>query len=262
MPRLDVLLARNSGHSRKQVKRLLRAGRVCDGAGERLDDGGLNLPPSGLPTVVHVDDEPVTLHHRVSVLLNKPLGVVTAQRDARHETAYACLEGAPLFPELRGVGRLDKDTSGLLLWTTDGTLLHKLTHPRYAVPRTYHAGLLRPFVAAGDDLVLDDGHRPVIEALERLPESAMHPALRRSPTATEFAAITIRTGRFHEVRRIFAALGSEVVDLCRVEFGGVCLPEALPAGRWTEVDLHARFHGLSPRVPPADSPSEPSGTPP
>ncbi|MBL4687013.1 MAG: rRNA pseudouridine synthase [Nannocystaceae bacterium] len=251
MPRLDVLLARNTGLSRKQVKRLLRAGRLRDAAGQRLDDAALALPPTALPRDVLLDDAPVKLHHRFSLALNKPLGVVTAQRDARHETAYACLHDAPLYRELRGVGRLDKDTSGLLLWTTDGTLLHKLTHPRYGLPRTYHAGLARPFIAPPPDFELDDGHRPVLTTLTRESADAMHPALRRSPNATHFASITIRTGRFHEVRRIFAALQSEVVDLCRVAYGGITLPTDQAAGEWRALDLHAQFRGLSPRVAPA-----------
>ena len=246
MPRLDVLLARNLDLSRRRVKALLRSGRVADATGKRLDDGAKALTPTQLPIDVRVDDQPHTLHHRFSVLLNKPLGVVTAQADARHEVAYDCVRDAPLARELRGVGRLDKDTSGLLLWTTDGTLLHKLTHPRYGVPRTYHAGLRRPFADPTPDLALDDGHRPRIEALEALAPEQLHPALRRSPEAEVFATITIRTGRFHEVRRIFAALGSEVLDLCRVAYGGLVLPPDLDAGTWQPIDLHAHFSGLSP----------------
>ncbi|MEM7151570.1 MAG: pseudouridine synthase [Myxococcota bacterium] len=246
MPRLDALIARNLGISRRQVTRLLRAGRIETQEGQRVDDGREPCRPSDGPRQVVVDGEPHTLHHRVSRLLHKPLGVVTAHRDARHPTAYALMEDAPLFKELRAVGRLDLDTSGLLLWTTDGTLLHRLTHPRYAVPREYHVGLARDFAEPGPDLELDDGHRPTIGTLLRTDPSTMHPALRRSEGAVVHATITLTSGRFHEVRRIFAALGSEVLDLCRVRYGDVLLPETLPAGRHEAIDLHARFHGLSP----------------
>ena len=247
MPRLDVLLSRNLGVSRRRIKAMLRSGRVASTEGRRLDDGALALTPTQLPITVHVDGQPQVLHGRFSLVLHKPLGVITAQQDARHPTAFACLRGAPLHAELRGVGRLDKDTSGLLLWTTDGTLLHKLTHPRYGVPRTYHAGLAAPFAAPGPDLALEDGHVPVIEELTERDAEAMHPALRRSTAAIRFASITIRTGRFHEVRRIFAALGAEVIDLCRVQFGGIELPHDLGSGAWRAIDLHAHFSGLSPR---------------
>ena len=77
----------------------------------------------------------------------------------------------------------------------------------------------------------------------------MHPGLVHSDRARVYASVTITTGRFHEVRRLFAALHSEVVALCRVAFGGVELPPALEAGAWTEIDLKALFRGLSPRVP-------------
>lgn len=246
MPRLDALIARNLGLSRRQVTRLLRAGRVRDPEGQRLDDGRTPCRPCDGPVLVEVDDQTHTLYHRRSVRLHKPVGVVTAHEDRLHPTAYALLEGTPLHRELRGVGRLDLDTSGLLLWTTDGTLLHRLTHPRYAVPREYHVGVAGDFRPPPDDLRLPDGERAGIVSLSRREATTMHPALRRSPAATVHASIVLRTGRFHEVRRIFAALGAEVVDLCRVRFGTVTLPESLPAGEHDPIDLHAIFHGLSP----------------
>jgi len=249
VPRLDALIARNLGLSRRQVTRLLRAGRVRDAEGRKLDEGRQACRPSDGPRTLVVDGVEHTLRHRMGLLQHKPLGVVTAHFDARHPTAYGLLEGAPLYRELRAVGRLDLDTSGLLLWTTDGTLLHRLTHPRYAVPRVYHVGLARDFEDPGPELTLDDGHRPRISELERLPESTMHSALRRSPAARLHASITLHGGRFHEVRRIFAALGSEVLDLCRVRYGSIDLPPSLPARDHETIDLHAIFRGLSPEPP-------------
>ncbi|MCH9684325.1 MAG: 16S rRNA pseudouridine(516) synthase [Deltaproteobacteria bacterium] len=256
VPRLDALISRNLGLSRRQVARLMRAGRVCDQAGQRLDERGLPCRPSDGPQTVVIDDTTHVLYHRFELLLHKPVGVVTAHRDARHPTAYALLEGTPLHRDLRSVGRLDLDTSGLLLWTTDGTLVHRLTHPRYAVPREYHVGLARPFEDPTPQLRLDDGHAPGLVALQRCEEASMHPALRRSARAQQHASITLRTGRFHEVRRIFAALGSEVVDLCRVRYGDIVLPPALAAGEHDPIDLQARFAGLSP-VPSKAPPSPP-----
>lgn len=252
VPRLDALIARNLGLSRRQVTRLLRAGRVSNADGGRLDDGRIPCLPSDGPVTVIVDEQEHVLRHRASVLLHKPVGVVTAHRDPRHATAYELLREAPLFRELRAVGRLDLDTSGLLLWTSDGTLLHRLTHPRYAVPREYHVGLAGPFEDPTPGLRLDDGHIPTIAAWHRATEELMHPALRRSAEAREHAVITLTSGRFHEVRRIFAALGSEVVDLCRVAYGPIRLPDDLPAGEHREVDLHATFRGLSPAPPDGD----------
>ena len=170
-------------------------------------------------------------------MLNKPLGVVTALRDDRHPTAFDLLRGAPLEGELRAVGRLDLETSGLLLWTTDGQWVQRLTHPKRQIPRTYQAALARPFRSVPPELALDDGHRPTITALEVIDRHALHPSL-AVPEGTEvLATITVIGGAYHEVRRIFAALGSHVLGLCRVAFGRLALPPDLAPGTYVAVDL-------------------------
>jgi 16S rRNA pseudouridine516 synthase len=137
------------------------------------------------------------------------------------------------------VGRLDLDTSGLLLWTTEGAWLQRLTHPKRAVPRTYHAALARPFRPADPaGLTLDDGHRPTIAALAPLAPGDAHPALSAPDDTAALAAITIVGGAYHEVRRIFAALDSHVLALCRVSFGRLALPRDLPPGAWRTVAPH------------------------
>src|SRR5262249_8908257 len=152
--------------------------------------------------------------------------------DARHPTAYARLCDAPLFDELRPVGRLDLDTTGLLIWTTSGAWLQRLTHPKRKLPRSYHAALARPFGDPRTGLALKDGHQPHIVELKAIREPQAHPSLLRSPDAACFATITIVGGAYHEVRRIFAALGSHVVALSRVGYGRLTLPSDLPAGAW------------------------------
>jgi 16S rRNA pseudouridine516 synthase len=130
------------------------------------------------------------------------------------------------------VGRLDADTSGLLLWTTDGTEIQRLTHPKRAVPRTYQAALARPHQPLPPDLVLDDGHQPRVEDLSPLARADAHPSLDVPAETTALASITIVGGAYHEVRRIFAALGSHVLGLCRVRFGDVDLPRDLAPGAY------------------------------
>src|SRR5262249_39165571 len=120
MPRLDELLARNLGCSKTAAARAIQTGRVHDDAGAPLPDRRLDIAVDRLPRGVLSDEQRRALHDRGDVMLNKPLGVVTALRDERHPTAYALLRGTPLHAELRAVGRLDLDTTGLLLWTTDG----------------------------------------------------------------------------------------------------------------------------------------------
>jgi len=246
VPRLDLLIAHNLGLSRGVVTRLCRGRRVTTPEGAVLTDPGLQVAPSELPRAVCIDEQKHTLHVRYHLLQHKPVGVVTALRDDRHPTAYELLREAPLYRDLRAVGRLDLETSGLLLWTTEGTLLHKITHPRYAVPRVYQAAVSGPWRAPPDGFELEDGHRPEIVELRALAPAEVHPAL-HVPEGSALATITITGGKFHEVRRIFTALGAEVLGLCRVAYGPLVLPHDLPAGQHVGVDLHAVFSGLHPR---------------
>jgi 16S rRNA pseudouridine516 synthase len=260
LARLDELLSRNLGISRTMVARLVDAGRVTDRAGRPIRDRKAGVPLARPPEeahqeaqkearlgahdegqfgvrpseVVSVDGQPILLFEQALVLLHKPRGVVTALRDARHPTAHALLRGAPLFAELRAAGRLDLDTTGLLIWTTDGALIQRLTHPKRKVPRTYQAALASGFLPPGprQDLVLDDGHRPEITELVTLAPAEIHPGLVVPPETRALASITIVGGAYHEVRRIFAALGSHVLGLCRTSFGSYVLPHGLAAGAW------------------------------
>src|SRR6185436_8593147 len=132
-------------------------------AGAVLDDHRQEIAAG---TRVLVSGEDVELHDAYHLLLNKPAGCITALEDDRHPVAYSLLRDAPLHAELRPVGRLDLDTTGLLLWTTDGTALHRLTHPKRRVPRVYQAALARPFHAPPPNFTLEDGHRPDIQHLD------------------------------------------------------------------------------------------------
>ncbi len=235
--RFDRLIARNLGFTRSGVTRLLRQGRIANAEGTPIRDPRWTVP--GLPLEIQVDGQAVLLCDERHVLQHKPIGVVTATDHPEHPTAYALLESEPLHGELRAVGRLDLDCSGLLLWTTDGKLIQRLTHPKHAVPRTYHVELARAWAPVPDNLELEDGHRPQVVALERLDPEQAHPALVRSPEAEHLASITLTSGKYHEVKRIFAALGSHVVALCRVRHGDIELPRDLPAGEAVPIDLPA-----------------------
>jgi len=234
VPRLADLLARNLGCSRTEARRLLAAGEVTSAEGATLDDPRQDVPPG---IQVLIGEERVELREAFHALLHKPAGYITALEDDRHPVAYSLLRDAPLHSELRPVGRLDLDTTGLLLWTTDGTALHRLTHPKRRVPRVYQAALARSFREPPPDFALEDGHRPDIQHLGPLDPAALHPGLARPADATVFATITIVGGAYHEVRRIFAALGSHVLALCRVGFGRLTLPADLPPGAYVPVEI-------------------------
>ncbi len=229
--RLDVLLARNLGCSRTAVRAVIADGGVLvDGL--PVTNPRHPIAAARLPLAVTVDGAGQRLFDQVRIVMNKPLGCVTALRDARHPTAYALLRDAPLHAELRAVGRLDLDTTGLLLWTNDGAEIQRLTHPKRAVPRVYQAALAGPFAPLPPALRLDDGYEPNVLELRELSPAEVHPSLPRPPDTAVLAAITIGGGAYHEVRRIFAALGSHVVGLCRVQFGRLALPVDLAPGAY------------------------------
>jgi 16S rRNA pseudouridine516 synthase len=258
VPRLDDLLARNLGCSRTAAAHLIQEGQVRDAAGTVLLQRRAEIAADALPVTVVVqeklgkkrrqgleeeveeevkEERQVVLHDATHLMLNKPLGVVTALRDERHPTAFDLVQGAPLPAELRAVGRLDLDTSGLLLWTTDGQWVQRLTHPKRKVPRTYQAALARPFRDVPPGFTLDDGHQPTITTLQVIQADVLHPSLVVPPETTVFATITVIGGAYHEIRRIFAALGSHVLGLCRVAFGRLALPVDLAPGTYVDVDL-------------------------
>ena len=248
MPRLEQLLARNLARSRVAARRLVIERAVADRHGHVLAEPRVEIEHGSLPLAIRVQGRSVVLYDTAHVMLNKPVGCVTALRDPLHPVAGSFLTGAPLADELRALGRLDLDTSGLLLWTTDGSWLQRLTHPKRRVPRTYQAALARPFVPPDGPLVLHDGHQPQIEGLSVVDEVALHPALGRPADAQVYATITLVGGAYHEVRRIFAALGSHVLALCRVGFGELTLPTDLPAGQWQVIEIERVWPAASGRA--------------
>jgi len=207
--------------TRKDAMRLLQRGRVQDEAGSPL--GPRDVDPG---TALTVDGEPLDPRPPLVVLLHKPTGLVTSRDEPGQPTVYSALP--PRFlartPALAPVGRLDKDTSGLLLLTDEGPLLHRLTHPRHHVPRVYEVQLARP---------VDD------DALDRLRDGSL--VLRGETTPLLPAGVerlapgrlrmTLHEGRYHQVRRMVAAVGSHVGALHRSQLGPLSLG-ALPPGAW------------------------------
>nr|WP_302649237.1 pseudouridine synthase [uncultured Agathobaculum sp.] len=229
--RLDKLLAHLNCGSRKEVQAMIRSGRVAvDGA--VLTDPAAKVDPD--TAQVLLDGQAQTYCAQRYYMLNKPTGVITASRDERHDTVLG------LFPEnlrrgLFAVGRLDKDTEGLLIITDDGALSHALMSPARHVCKIYEAeveGELAPDaagqVAAG--LTLRDGTVCLPAHLEILSQREAGARVR----------ITLREGKYHQVKRMIAALGGTVVHLRRVQLGGLRLDPALPAGAFralTEEEL-------------------------
>jgi 16S rRNA pseudouridine516 synthase len=230
--RLDRLVARNTGASRKTVTRWCKSGSLTDHEGVALRPAD-KVAPANLPMEVLLDGEPLVLRDELHVLLHKPVGVITAMKDGLHPTAFSLVNHHPLSSELRAVGRLDLDCSGLLLWTTHGPLVHKLTHPKYKIQRTYEVALARPTTRAEPPDLLEDGTTPHVVRWNPVNASDCHPALARPDQAVCYARICLDGGAYHEVKRIFAAMGSHVLALARTRHAHIELPRDLPAGEST-----------------------------
>lgn len=223
--RLDRLLSRLSIASRTEAARMVRAGRVSVN-GAIAHDAGMAVREG---CALRVDGEDVDTRLTLHLMLNKPRGVVTAQRDARQDTVMSLLPGRLSTLGCMPVGRLDKDTEGLLLFTTDGELAHRLLSPKNGVEKTYLA------TVAGR-LTQDDAQR-FAAGLELSGFTALPARLRieRADDAYSTALATVCEGKFHQVKRMFSAIGHEVLALKRLSFGPLALPDGLPPGGWREL---------------------------
>jgi 16S rRNA pseudouridine516 synthase len=214
--------------SRRQVQWLFREGRVADAAGEVLyaDDKVAH-------EAIRIDGEPLDPAPGMLLALHKPVGVTCSTKDAGR-LVHDLLP--PRFrlrdPVLSTVGRLDRDTSGLLLLTDDGQLLHRIISPKSNLPKVYEATLAQPLrgdeaeVFASGTLMLESETTPLKPAALEVID-AMH------------ARLTLTEGRYHQVRRMFAAVGNHVQALHRSRFGGLSL-DGLAEGRWRLLDAAER----------------------
>ncbi|MDE2356910.1 MAG: rRNA pseudouridine synthase [Alphaproteobacteria bacterium] len=222
--RLDRLLANLGYGSRREVQILAARGRVMlDGVVVRDGATHVGLGPD-LPSRLTVDGAPVDPPAPLTLILHKPLGVVCSHKEAGR-SVYELLppRWRARSPALSTVGRLDADTSGLLLITDDGQLLHRIISPKAAVEKRYIATLARPLtgeeaaVFASGGLILEGETTPLAPA-------------RLTPRGPRTAELVITEGRYHQVRRMFAAVGNHVEALHRDRIGALVLAEDLAPG--------------------------------
>lgn len=220
MERLDKLLAGTGKWSRREVKALVRQGlvrvdgRLAASAEDKLDPAA---------AIITVAGETISLCRFTYVMLHKPAGVLTATEDRKQPTVLDLLP-----PELRRiglapVGRLDKDTEGLLLLTNDGELAHRLLSPKYHVDKRYFARVDGELSAADAEafargMTLGDGLECLPAGLELLPGHA--------------CIVTLREGKFHQVKRMLAARGAPVLYLKRLSMGPLVLEDSLATGAY------------------------------
>jgi len=236
--RLDRLLANMGYGSRRDIHGLVRDGEVVlDGAPVRGAELKVAMTPD-LPTRLIVQGARLDPPPGMALMLHKPLGVTCSHKEAG-PLVYDLLPARwrARSPAISTVGRLDKDTSGLLLLTDDGELLHRIISPRRHVPKRYVATLARPLEGgeaarfASGELMLEGEDKP------------LEPAV-LEPLSPTLARLTITEGRYHQVRRMFAAVGNHVEALHRDRIGALDLPDDLAPGAWRllgEADIAAVF---------------------
>ncbi|GAB1389504.1 MAG: 16S rRNA pseudouridine(516) synthase [Rubrivivax sp.] len=223
----QILFTQGLG-SRRQCAGLIAAGLVrVDG--RVVDDALAEFEPQGL--VFEVEGRAWPYHERALIMLHKPAGFECSQKP-RHHPGVMSLLPAPLRTRgVQPVGRLDADTTGLLLLTDDGRLLHRLTSPRHHVPKVYEASTRHPLtpgqvqqLLAG--VVLDDDPAPVRAA-------------EAEATAERALRLVLTEGKYHQVKRMVAAVGNRVEALHRSAFGALTLPADLGPGQWRWIDPEA-----------------------
>lgn len=278
MDRIDKILSHHGFGSRKDVKKLLRDERVTVN-GKFVYDSGFQLDIE--KDVVCVDDEEIKLQHDVYIMMNKCQNVVCANKDGEHQTVFDLLDESLrhkfLGGDLHCMGRLDIDTEGLLILTTDGKLTHRLLSPKTHAPKTYAVGLrdslteeekqkysekfskgfwidregneegfdTQPseieFIVRSEELgIRSEGGTatpsgvPAFANAHSLAATSGFHALPQGKRHID-CLLTIYEGKFHQVKRMFAQLGNEVVYLKRVKMGQLELDPAIPLGGYREL---------------------------
>ena len=222
MERLDKFLCDSGVGTRSQVKAMLKAGRVAvDGKPER--DNGRKVDPK--VNTVTLDGEVLGGYRQVVVMMNKPEGYVTATEDKSERTVMELLPEKMKYLDLKPVGRLDKATEGLLLFTNDGDLLHRLISPKKEVPKVYYA---RHEGTAGEEDVA-----AFAEGIVLRDETRCLPA-KLEPLGPGESLITVCEGKYHQVRRMMASRNMTVLYLERRQEGPLTLGD-LPRGQVREL---------------------------
>ena len=220
--RLDRFISECNIGSGSKVKELVKKGFVTVD-GETVKKSDINIDEN--KSIVLFKGKQIVYRQFVYIIMNKPAGVLTASRDKKSPTVMDLIKDKPA-KDLFAVGRLDKDTTGLLLICNDGELSHRLLSPRYHVDKTYLVGCEKP-VSEDDLKALEEGV-DIGDDEKTLPAKACL-------DENGDLLLTIHEGRYHQVKRMLEAVGNCVVSLKRISFGSLLLPDDLKEGEWREL---------------------------
>ncbi|MDR6716063.1 pseudouridine synthase [Paenibacillus sp. 2003] len=229
--RLDKILSHMGVGTRSELKKMVKQGRIhVDG--KAVKDSGVQVNPE--VNVIEADGERIVYREMIYLMLHKPPGVVSATEDNRDKTVLDLLRKEDRVFNPFPVGRLDKDTEGLLILTNDGPLAHDLLSPRKHVPKTYEARVLGNVEDADVQrfkagIQLDDGYETLPAELTILGREETEEGMISS------ISLIIHEGKFHQVKRMFQAVGKRVIYLKRVAMGELELASDLAIGSYREL---------------------------
>ena len=234
--RLDKLLSNMGFGSRKDVKTLLKKKHVTVD-NSIIKDGSVHIDPE--QDIIKVGNERLHYQKYIYIMLNKPPGYISATVDRREKTVIDLLGQDLQHFEAFPVGRLDKDTEGLLLITNDGELAHQLVSPKKDVEKTYYARIEGQVTESDikkfhDGVILEDGYQTKLAKLKIL-----------NSDSTSEIEITITEGKYHQVKRMFEAVEKKVIYLKRISMGKLHLDEALELGAFRELTRQELDYCLS-----------------
>jgi 16S rRNA pseudouridine516 synthase len=226
--RIDKVLANMGYGTRKEVKALVKSGEISVN-GEKVKDPGQHVAPE--TDEIFVGDKRLLYRKYVYIMMNKPQGVISATEDNYDKTVIDLLEDSLKNFEPAPVGRLDKDTEGLLLITNDGELNHMLLSPKKHVPKKYYAQIdgevtEEDVLEFKEGVILEDGYKTMPGELKII----------KADSSSEIELI-IHEGKFHQVKRMFEAVGKKVTFLKRTEMGSLILDPVLKTGEYRELTL-------------------------
>jgi len=216
----QILFSQGFG-ARRECEGLIASGHVSIG-GQLHDDPFEDLVPEGL--VFSVRGETWPYHAKALIVMNKPQGVECSQKPKHHMSVYSLLPVPLRRRDLQSIGRLDEDTTGLLLFTDDGTLIHRFTSPKKHVNKVYDVTCKHP--------VTPEQVQQLLAGVKLVDDPATVAAAACEVTGELTLKLTLTEGKYHQVKRMLAAVGNRVEALHRSAFGALALPAELAPGQW------------------------------